>query len=347
MPLSVAKEAIGRHFNNSDSFEEIEIAFHGGEPIVQFDLIRSLSEWVWSQSWPKPHLIFATTNGTLVHGEIQDWMASNKDRFYLCLSLDGTPEMHDANRSNSFCRIDVSFFQRTWPDQPVKMTVSGLTLPRIAEGVIHLHGLGFKVEAGFAYGLDWSNSKNLEVLAAQLAILSDYYLKNPRTPPCSFMAMDFAVIGMASDEVAGQPWERENHARKWCGIGSELFAVDVDGAEYPCHLFLPFTAREKSDLHRRFDFADCELLRDDRCKDCVIQPICPTCYASNLLETGSPAARNPALCSLHKLRALASSSMQAQMILRRSEFSKFSQMEDQELMFTIMGIESVQSSIRL
>ena len=348
MPVSVARNTIEKHFKNSEAFDEIEISFHGGEPLLQFDTIRSLCEWMWSQSWSKPFIIYATTNGTLAHGEIQNWAARNKDRFCLGLSLDGTEEMHNTNRSNSFNRIDLKFFQKTWPEQAVKMTVSDLTLPNVAEGIIYLHQLGFKIEGGFAYGLDWSSKKTLEILAAQLEKLADYYLLNPAITPCSFINMELSVVGMmGSPEGEDLAMSEERHSKKWCGIGTELFAVDVDGTEYPCHLFLPFASGRKTPAFANFDFSDLGQLLDTRCEDCVIHPICPTCYASNLLETGSPATRNSSFCTLHKLRALASSNMQARMILRRSEFSKFNQMEPDELLLTIMGIESIQSSIRL
>jgi len=347
MPLAIAHQAIERHFRDSDGFQELEISLHGGEPFIEFDRLRNLAEWIWEQSWPKPFIVFATTNGTLVHGPAQEWAAANKSRFYLALSVDGTSAMHNANRSNSFDRIDTEFFLRTWPDQPVKMTVSDLTLPSLAEGVIYLQERGFKVQCNFAYGVDWADSHNLTVLTGQLEKLIAYYLGNPAVEPCDFMSMEMAAVGAASPEGILLSGSGERGPRKWCGIGTDLFAIDVDGTEYPCHLFLPLAAGEKSDWHKRFDFSDAASLQDERCRDCTLLPVCPTCYGMNSLETGNPAIRNKALCSLTKLRALAVSKMAAKMILRRSEFSVFREMSEDNLSLAIMGIEGVQSSIRL
>ena len=347
MPLEVAQRVIEKHFANSECFDEIEITLHGGEPFLAFKRLREICEWLWSQSWPKPYVIFVTTNGTVVHGVVQQWAAGHRKAVCLALSLDGTAEMHNANRSNSFDKIDLGFFQRTWPDQPVQMTVSDLTLHTVAEGIIYLHSLGFKINCTLACGIDWSKPETLKQFQIQLEKVTEFYLREPEIEPCDFMLMKMSAIGAESSEGKALLGVTGKRSEKWCGIGTELVAVDCDGTEYPCHLFLPFAVGERLGPHQRFDFATCTSLDDERCNDCVLLPICPTCYASNLLENGSPDVRNLPLCSLTKIRALASSSMQAQMLLRRSEFRLFGQMKPTNLMFTIMGIERVQSSVHL
>ena len=126
--LETAKQAIAKSFSLCPSGEELEISFHGGEPFLAFDLLRNICEWVWSQAWPVPYICFTTTNGTLVHGNIRDWVACNRKRLHLGLSLDGTREMHNLNRSGSFDLIDIDFFLANWPDQPLKMTVSDILI---------------------------------------------------------------------------------------------------------------------------------------------------------------------------------------------------------------------------
>ena len=81
------------------------VNFHGGEPFLVFDQIRELCEWMWTQEVPEKYVFFATTNGTKVHGHIQEWLTKNKDRFIAGLSLDGNREMQNTNRSNSFDQI--------------------------------------------------------------------------------------------------------------------------------------------------------------------------------------------------------------------------------------------------
>src|ERR1035437_594237 len=346
MPLSVAQDAITRHFRESESFDEMEISFHGGEPLLEFETMRDICEWVWERQWEKPYICFATTNGTLAHGAIQVWAARHRANFYLGLSLDGTPVMHNLNRSNSYEQIDISFFQRTWPDQPVKMTISDATLPYLAEGIKHLHESGILVHCNFAHGMDWTQEGVVSMLTAQIEKLMVYYLAHPEITPCDFMMMQLDVIG-ARCRRTEERGELSGHDgfTKWCGIGTNMVAVDVDGREYPCHSLLPNTMGSRMNQYRCFNFADRSSLQDDRCKGCVLLPICPTCYGSNILANGHPSLRDMGICNLTKIRALASSKLQAQMLVRREEFPSFRKLEPRSLVDTIRGIEAVQSDI--
>jgi uncharacterized protein len=346
MPLSVAQDAIVKHFRESESFDEIEISFHGGEPLLEFDTLRSICEWLWERQWEKPYICFATTNGTLAHGDIQVWAASHRANFYLGLSLDGTPTMHNLNRSNSYEQIDISFFQRTWPDQPVKMTISNATLPYLAEGVRHLHESGILFHCNFAHGPDWMKEETVSTLTTQLQKLIVYYLAHPEITPCEFMMMKLEIIGARCRraEEQGKLFEDDGFS-KWCGIGTDMVAVDVDGREYPCQSLLPNTMGRMADQYRRYNFADTSKLHDERCKGCVLLPLCPTCYGSNIVANGHPSLRDKGICTLSKIRALASSSLQAQMLVRREEFSTFRALEPRALVDIIRGIEAVQSGV--
>ncbi len=109
------------------------------------------------------------------------WFEMHKDKFLLGLSLDSTKQTHDRNRSNSFSRIDINFFLRNWPNQPIKMTISDLNLNHIAEDVIFLHGLGFKINgANFAEGIEMDHFEDkYKIIASQYDELVTYYLKHP------------------------------------------------------------------------------------------------------------------------------------------------------------------------
>ena len=146
MPMNIAQEGIRSTFERAirDNIEYVEILFHGGEPFLAFERIKEICDWIWTQEWPVKYICYATTNGTLIHGEIRNWLLENKDRFILGLSLDGTPEMHNRNRSDSYSKIDIDLFRNTWPEQGVKMTPSPGTLSSLADGVIYVHELGFK-----------------------------------------------------------------------------------------------------------------------------------------------------------------------------------------------------------
>lgn len=333
MELGIAKSAIERHFRDSNSFDELQIEFFGGEPFIQFELIQTICDWVLSKSWAKRYLFFATTNGTLIHGKIQDWVYKHKECFSLALSLDGLPEMHNHNRSGSFDKIDCRFFANTWPKQPVKMTVSRHTLPLLAQGVEFLHNMGFKVDGNLAQGIDWSDAANITLVADQLDKLVSFYVNHPEIEPSGFLSMD---IQRATQSVP---------IIKWCGVGTEMVAVGIDGQEYPCHIFQPLSLGNKARTSAQISFTDFTSLQDERCANCVLLPICPTCYGISYLLTGNPAIRDKALCTLTKVRALACSKMHALKLQATPVTNIKDEEEAAHQLQTIRAIKTIQSSI--
>ena len=97
--------------------EPVVIELFGGEAFANFPLIREIDDYLQQQYSHLNIKYETTTNGTLVHGEIKDWLYNRKDKFFIALSLDGTKEMHDFNRrtvnnTGSFDKIDIDFFAR-------------------------------------------------------------------------------------------------------------------------------------------------------------------------------------------------------------------------------------------
>jgi radical SAM protein with 4Fe4S-binding SPASM domain len=331
MSFDTAINIIEQYLNNSSgSYDECEIDLFGGEPFLNFPLVKKICEYVWSRKWKKPYLFFATTNGTLVHGEIQEWLSKNRKRFFAGLSLDGTQKMHDCNRSKSFSKIDVPFFKEIWPDSGIKMTISQETLPDLAEGVIYLHSLGFEVHNNPAYGIDWTDSNNMQILSRELKKLIDYYLEHSDVKPCSLMDM----------KIEYQGYEE----KKWCGAGTDMAVFDVDGKKYPCHGFLPLSiGQDKADTSLALDFSLVENLIDPKCKGCLLYNICPTCYGSNYNQTGNIAIRNQQHCNLTKVRALACSYFEAKKILAGTRFPT----TNKEDHFIIESIIKIQDQIAI
>lgn len=302
-----ARKIIKKEFLIDDGFEEMEIDFHGGEPFLEFDLIKKLCEYVWTRKWSKKYICYATTNGTLVHGDIKKWLRKNKDRFWCGLSLDGNKLMHDLNRSNSFSSIDLEFFLKNWPEQEVKMTISPLTLPYLAEGVKFIEKYGFKLSNNAAYGTDWSRDDNTGILEKELMKLAEYYLENLYSKPC--MILDFPIERISFKEPIA----------KWCGTGTAMKAYSVDGDLYPCHFFDPVTiGKEKAELSKLLIMNNVITEIDPMCEKCVLVPACPTCYGSNFAETGNIHLRDKNLCKLNKISARATAYLWVQ------KFKKYS-----------------------
>jgi hypothetical protein len=294
MSENTAKGIITEEFQLSDGFDEVEIDFHGGEPFLAFETMRSLCEWVWHHHWKRPYLFFVTTNGTLVHGHIRDWLQARRERIYCCLSIDGTPEMHNLNRSGSFASIDIPFFQEAWPDQPKKMTVSPETLPFLADGVKYLHARNITFSCNLACGLDWPDSAP-RVLAEQVKDLVDFYLSNPELEPCNLLRLPIELLG--ADRERG-----DDAVPRWCGIGDAIRAYDVDGTRYPCHSAIEFGGDGHREVPPLGGIDPLARVPSD-CEDCVYKRICRTCYAANYKYSGDPTIRGWIDCWTTKVLA--------------------------------------------
>lgn len=330
MQFETAKKAVCKAFSELSEGEELEIDFHGGEPLLAFELIHDLCEWIWDQKWQAPYICFATTNGTLVKGKIKEWIEQNSERFWLGLSLDGNREMHNLNRSNSYEQIDIKFFLEKWPIQPVKMTISDKTLPFLAEGIMYLHKSGFKLTGNLAFGIDWSGQLHINEFAKQLKILIEFYLENPQFEPSGPLAMGIELINYENLEP-----------QKWCGVGTHMVAIDVDGNEYPCHMFLPTIS---GDVLNGIDWKTPNNFQDDKCADCSISPICATCYGKNLIERGSLSSRDKGLCNMFKIQALACSYLKANLLIKNLKTPE-SLEKASELYQQIKAINKIQETI--
>lgn len=294
LDFSVAKQIIDTELKRKGNYDTIIFDLFGGEPFLEFDLIKKITEYICENKGDVPCTIFATTNGTLIHGEVQTWLKEHIGCFVCGLSLDGTREMHNQNRSNSYANIDLKFFATQYPEQDVKMTVSQETLPYLADGVIDLHNKGFLVSCNLAYGIDWSDDNHMSILQRELHKLIDFYLKNPDIEPCSMLSMNFSNVGVYQE-----------HAVRYCGAGKHMRAYDVDGQAYPCQFFMPLSiGKEKAESVRSLEFPD-DILPDEsldeKCRHCVVRSVCPNCFGSNYASTGSIYKRDDNLCRLTKI----------------------------------------------
>ena len=90
MTLDTAKRCIDWIFNNVPSgISDVEIDFIGGEPLLEFDLIKEIIKYTCSKSQEYKYIFFATTNGTFLSSEMKSWFTAHKDCFWLGLRLDG------------------------------------------------------------------------------------------------------------------------------------------------------------------------------------------------------------------------------------------------------------------
>lgn len=303
MPLITAKDIIQKELSDPDLSV---IEFHGGEPLLNFPLIRDLCEWFW-QSFPEKKMgFFLTTNGTKFTEESFDWFQQHNKQITCCLSLDGNVEMNLLNRGCEISDRVLSFMASLWPHQSVKMTISTKTLPMLADGVIFAHEHDLQVSANLAYGINWRES-NVEVYAEQLNILIEYYLKHPSITPCKIF--DASILAKVL-----LPYSYDRH----CGAGKTFKAYDTDGKVYPCHVFAGNTMEtSRWEDAEATDFKDDKQFDDPECGECPIHNICPTCYGMNFIERGDVSRRDKNMCEFIKAEKLATCMLHKQKILSK------------------------------
>ena len=282
MSFETAKSIIEREISAKD-LKLIE--FHGGEPLLNFPLIKDICEWFWKTYPELDTKFFLTTNGTQFNESNMVWFEENHKKIACALSLDGTPEMNKINRG---CIIDdttIDLFLRLWPEQNIKMTISLETLPMLSQGIIYAHEEGFRVSANLAYGPDWKTI-GLNDYERELDKLVHYYSEHPNMEPCSIFNGEKLVSIL-------KPYSLTRH----CQAGQSFHAYDIDGKKYPCHVFSGNTLKSNEwEKVSCVDFHDDSMFDDPDCKECPIHNICPTCYGMNFIERGSLYSRDKNMC---------------------------------------------------
>lgn len=96
MSFDVAKKAIDFFFKNSSASEDITIGFYGGEPLIEFGLIKKCVEYINLLFEGRKLTYVLTTNATLLTEEMIHYFDDNN--FILTFSMDGPEEIHNKNR---------------------------------------------------------------------------------------------------------------------------------------------------------------------------------------------------------------------------------------------------------
>lgn len=268
-----------------------KIKLHGGEPFLVFPKIKLLCESLWKKQFPEYYHFNVTTNGTLIHGEIKDWLYENRDKITLKLSLDGNRKSHNINRSNSFDKIDLKFFVETWPNVRINMVVTPATLLDISENIKFLHSQGFtQIISRFSLMTDWKQYNLEKEFYLQMLDLAHYYLDNPSVEPCEFFSYD--ISWTLADESFTAP----------CNIGN-CKAFDFQTRKYyPCHMCFPSVCGDKvSKELERLEMRERNEDKDESCICCPFINICKTCYAENYIMRGSVSHRDTSLCAYQKI----------------------------------------------
>ena len=303
MSWDIACQILEKEF--LDETEDIKsIDLLGGEPLTNYPLIPKICDWVWKR---KPNLkVFARTNGTLLSDKMKEWFALNKERFILGLSIDGSPEVNYINRGIE--KIDLDFFLKHWPTNPVKMTVFPDSVHLLYSSLKYLYGKGFLVIGGLAQGVLW-DKHSCEILREQLNNISVFYLENPSIVPISEL-LDFnfnRAFQNISSKKEEPCWKRAN-----------LHSYDSSGNLYPCHMLSPIV----QGMNQR-TLEDAKEVKYETmpkvCQECPICWCCKKCMGMNYQHTGDFGhnINLDYMCEAQKCTAIASAKLLISKVLNK------------------------------
>jgi uncharacterized protein len=255
---------------------KIIIEFSGGEPLLAFSQINRLLDYIQDHymqepAWHNRIRFGISTNGTLLNDEIKAWLTQHPE-VSLSVSLDGTAQIHNHNRSNSYAQVakHLDFILRY--GLPVKVTLSPYSIQNCAQGFKHIHALGFMCTGNVIFEDVWgpppTKKGYLKAFAHQLHELVDYYSDHPEITRASMM--------MPLTEWFSEDTKRE--FRRNCGLGKSLIAIDVDGKQYPCHRFTPMCTKKVLEDNIQIDPI---YIQPQECSNCPFVIMCPGCSAFN------------------------------------------------------------------
>ncbi|MDE5933210.1 MAG: thioether cross-link-forming SCIFF peptide maturase, partial [Lachnospiraceae bacterium] len=270
----------------------LEVDFFGGEPLMNWDVVKQLVEY--GRSIEKEHhkkfRFTLTTNGVLLNDEILEFV--NREMGNIVLSIDGRKEVNDRMRPHrggqgSYEEIVPKFQKVAESREQMNYYVRG-TFTRynqdFAEDVKHLADLGFEqisVEPVVAgpeddYAL---REEDVPMLLAEYDKLALEYLKR-RKEGKAFNFFHFMI------DLEGGPCVAKRLSG--CGSGNEYLAVTPWGDFYPCHQFVgneAFLMGNVEDGITRPDIRDnfkgCNVYTKEKCRDCFAKFYCSGGCAAN------------------------------------------------------------------
>lgn len=298
MSFEHAKGIIDKEMMNARE-EIFKIFFFGGEPLVNFKVLKQVFEYIEIQYPYRVEKYALTTNGTLIRNHIQRWLYENRDRFEITLSLDGTRQMHDRNRitrqgKGSFGMLNLQFFYETWPKCIAKMTISPDTLYDFAEGIIFIEEQGFNCKANFASGIDFRLRNNKKIIAQNLLKLVDYYSSNEKSL-CYMLDLPLKAVLIPLDRKF-----------RYCSAGEKRHCYSSESDEwYPCQGLMPMSV-ETENIFKFETFDTGSIQQNSKCSKCKMIRICRTCYAMNYQATHDVYQPDEQMCVLNQMCMISS-----------------------------------------
>ncbi len=313
MSLDTAKAAIDFLIENSGNRKVLETDFFGGEPLMNFEVVKKTVEYAKAEAEKrgKKFLFTTTTNGLLLDDEKIAFL--NAEMENVVLSLDGRREVHDAVRKTvtgkgSFDLVidKIKKFVRSRGDKHYYVrgtfTAKNLDFPK---DVLFLADNGFdsismEPVVTEVPGLE-IREEHLPVIEREYENLCEEYLKREERGE-GFNFFHFNV------DLEGGPCLSKRVSA--CGAGNEYFSVVPNGDIYPCHQFAGDAKWKMGNVYEgklnaeiRNKFASSCLFTRKKCGDCFAKFICSGgCSANNYHYNGDIEEPYAMTCAMMKKR---------------------------------------------
>lgn len=242
MSFEVGQKALKYLCENSGQRRNLEVDFFGGEPLMNFEVVKSLVTYGRSieQEYGKRFRFTLTTNGVLLNDDIIDYVNEHMEN--VVLSLDGRPEVNDRMR----------YTIAGGGTHDVIMPKFKRLVEKRGDKTYYIRGTFTKFNTDFAKDVIYMADQGFRLTSVEPVV---------STPdkPYTLTEADLAVINeqyemLAEELIARQGTEREFKFFHFlmdlnqgpcaikrvsgCGAGTEYLAVTPEGDLYPCHQFV-------------------------------------------------------------------------------------------------------------
>ncbi len=314
MSFEVGKAALDFLIANSGSRRNLEVDFFGGEPLLNFDVVKRLVAYGREQEklHDKKFRFTLTTNGVLLDDEVMEF--ANQEMANVVLSIDGRKEVHDKMRpfrkgAGSYELIVPKFQKLAESRNQDRYYVRGTFTHHnldFSKDVLHLADLGFRqisVEPVVAQPEDDYALQEADVpkLLEEYDTLAAEMLKRHRE------GKDFNFFHFMID-LEGGPCVAKRLSG--CGSGTEYLAVTPWGDFYPCHQFVGDEAFLMGNVtdglqnkQLQNQFKRCNVYAKEKCRECFARFYCSGgCAANSYHFHGSITDAYDIGCELQKKR---------------------------------------------
>ncbi|MBP3378480.1 MAG: thioether cross-link-forming SCIFF peptide maturase [Clostridia bacterium] len=314
MSLEVGKRAMDFLIENSGNRRNLEVDFFGGEPLMNFDMVKELVAYCRSieKEKGKNFRFTLTTNGLLIDDDVIDF--ANRECSNVVLSLDGRKEIHDRYRvdyagNGSWDRIVPKFQKlveaRNGKDYYMRGTFTHAN-PDFLKDIEQMLDLGFtelSMEPVVCAPGDPSEltEEDLPIILDQYEKLAELMIERDKEGrPFTFYHYMIDLTGgpCIYKRISG------------CGSGTEYMAVTPWGDLYPCHQFVGEEKFKLGDIWNgvsntaiQDEFCSCNVYARPECRDCWARLYCSGgCAANAYHSTGSVKGVYKYGCELFKKR---------------------------------------------